>query len=164
MTRNLAIMIAAGGSAALMAGAFFFQAIGYPPCAMCIWQRWPHVAAIVIGIIALRIAGPLLPILGAIAALITGGIGVYHTGVERDWWEGPSSCTGGGGGLEGLSGSDLLAIDGPRLVMCDQVSWEFLTLSMASWNAVFSFALAGMWIYAVMLSVGSTKAGSSRTA
>ena len=38
--------------------------------------------------------------------------------------------------------------DGPRLVMCDQVSWEFLTLSMASWNALFSLGLALIWLAA----------------
>ena len=163
MTRNLMITLSAGGSAALLAGAFLFQALGYPPCAMCLWQRWPHFAAIVIGMLALRIAGPFLPALGALAAATTAGIGVFHTGVERDWWEGPSSCTGSSS-LEGLTGVDLLAVTGPRVVMCDQVSWELFSLSMASWNALVSFALMIGWIIAARLSAGSTTAGSSRTA
>ena len=162
MTRNQMIILAAGGSAALLAGAFIFQALGYPPCAMCLWQRWPHAAAIVIGILALAIQGRLLPILGALAAGTTGAIGVFHTGVERDWWEGPTSCTGSGS-LTGLSGSDLLAIEGPRVVMCNQVSWEFLTLSMPSWNALFSFVLMGAWIMAVILSGALIAKGSSRS-
>ncbi len=162
MTRNLMVLIAAGGSAGLLAGAYLFQLLGYPPCAMCLWQRWPHVAAIVIGLIALRMPGRFMPLLGALAAATTSGIGFFHTGVEKDWWEGPSSCSGGGS-LEGLSGADLLTITGPRVVMCDQVSWEFLTLSMASWNALASLALVVFWIMAVRLSGGSTKAGSSRT-
>ncbi len=156
------ILLATGGSAALLGGAYIFQALGYPPCAMCLWQRWPHMAAIVIGLLALRIQGRFLPALGALAAGTTGAIGVFHTGVERDWWEGPSSCTGGGS-LDGLSGADLLAVEGPRVVMCDQVSWEFLTLSMPTWNAIFSFDLMVGWIVAVVLSGASTKAGSSRT-
>lgn len=162
MTRNLMIILSAGGSAALLAGAYIFQALGYPPCAMCLWQRWPHVAAILIGVLALRVPGRFLPVLGAGAAATTGGIGVFHTGVERDWWEGPTSCSGGGG-LEGLSGTDLLTITGPRVVMCDQVSWELFTLSMASWNAIASFGLMIGWIIAVRLSAGSTTTGSSRT-
>lgn len=158
MTRNLLILLAGAGSFALLAGAFVFQVLGYPPCAMCLWQRWPHVAAILIAAVALRFGGRILPALGAAAAAATGGIGVFHTGVERGWWEGPTSCSGGGG-MEGLSGSDLLALDGPRVVMCDQVTWEFLALSMASWNAILSFGLMAIWITAVMI-----KAGSSRTA
>ena len=158
MTRNLLIILAAGGSAALLAGAFMFQFLGYPPCAMCIWQRWPHVAAIVIGLIALAIPHRLLAVLGALAAGATGAIGIYHTGVERAWWEGPSSCSGGGN-LAGLSGTDLLAVDGPRVVMCDQVSWEFLTLSMASWNALASFVLMGLWIIAALTKEGLSRIG-----
>jgi disulfide bond formation protein DsbB len=163
MTRNLMIMLSAGGSAALLAGAFLFQAMGYPPCQMCLWQRWPHAAAIVIGVLALRFPGRVLPAFGAIAAATTAAIGVFHTGVERDWWEGPTSCTGGGG-LEGLSGADLLTITGPRVVMCDQVSWELFSLSMASWNAILSFGLMIGWIIAVRLSAASTTKGSSRIA
>ena len=78
---------------------------------------------------------------------MTGATGVYHTGVERGWWQGPGSCTGGG--LSGLSGNDLLATDNIALpVMCDEVAWEFLSLSMASWNAVFSFAVMTVWLIA----------------
>lgn len=162
MTRNLMIMLSAGGSAALLAGAFLFQALGYPPCAMCLWQRWPHVAAIVIGLFALRFQDVVLPILGALAAGTTAALGIYHTGVERDWWEGPASCSGGGG-LEGLSGADLLAVTGPQVVMCDEVSWELFSLSMASWNAIASIGFMIGWIIAARLSVGSRAAGSSPT-
>jgi disulfide bond formation protein DsbB len=163
MTRNLMILLSAGGSAALLAGAFLFQALGYPPCAMCLWQRWPHAAAILIGLLALRFPGRVLPLLGAIAAATTAAIGVFHTGVERDWWEGPSSCTGGGS-LEGLTGADLLTVTGPRVVMCDQVSWELFSLSMASWNAILSLVLMIGWIIAFRLSAASTTKGSSRIA
>ncbi|MEC8572894.1 MAG: disulfide bond formation protein B, partial [Pseudomonadota bacterium] len=34
------------------------------------------------------------------------------------------------------------------LVRCDDVPWEMLGLSMASWNAVASFVLALLWIAA----------------
>jgi len=148
MTRNFLVILAASGSAALLAGAFLFQALGYAPCAMCLWQRWPHAAAIAIGAVALFVPGRLLPFLGAAAAATTAGIGVYHTGVERDWWEGPASCTGAGAGLGGLDGGDLLSMDGPALVLCDQVSWALMGISMASWNAIFSALLVVLWVMA----------------
>lgn len=147
MTRNTLILCAAGGSFALLAGAFIFQALGYAPCQMCLWQRWPHAVAIIIGILALKIRSGVLAGLGALAAAVTAAIGVFHTGVERDFWDGPQSCSGGNS-LEGLSGADLLAVTGPRVVMCDQVSWELFSLSMASWNALFSFAFMALWILA----------------
>lgn len=145
MTRNTLVLLATAGSIALIAGAFVFQFLGYLPCQMCHWQRWPHYAAIVIGLIALQIEGRLFPALGALATAITAALGVFHTGVERDWWDGPASCTGGGDAA--LSG-DLLSLDGPRLIMCDQVSWEFLTLSMPSWNALFSVGVCVLWVMA----------------
>lgn len=151
MTRQQLILIAAGGSAALLGGALVFQYFGYAPCAMCIWQRWPHGIAIAIGLLALILKGRTLPVLGALAAATTSGIGVYHTGVERGWWQGPTSCTSSGQDLGSLSGADLLSVtEAPKIVLCDQVAWEFLTLSMASWNAIFSAVLVGFWIAAAL--------------
>ena len=144
MTRQNLIRLAAFGSFALLAGAYTFQAFGYPPCTMCYWQRWPPFAAIGVGIAATLIPARVWPYLGALAAATTSGIGVYHTGVERGWWEGPTSCTGGGLDLT----SDLLSTSGDRLIMCDQVSWDLFTLSMASWNALFSAALVLVWLAA----------------
>jgi disulfide bond formation protein DsbB len=150
LTRTGLILLAVLGSASLLGGAFLFQYFGYPPCAMCLWQRWPHAAAIVIGVVALAVQGRLLPALGALAGLTTAGIGIFHTGVERDWWEGPASCTGTG--LGGLDANDLLSTEGPRLVMCDKVSWELFTISMPSWNAIFSLILVAIWVRAVVAS------------
>lgn len=146
MTRQNLTNLAAFGSFALLAGAYLFQAIGYPPCQMCYWQRWPHMAAIAIGVLVVFIPARALAYLGALATAITSGIGVFHTGVERGWWEGPSSCTGGG--LDATNGADLLSLSGDKLIMCDQVSWSLLGLSMASWNAVFAFGLTLIWLAA----------------
>ncbi|MDQ2092726.1 disulfide bond formation protein B [Rhodobacteraceae bacterium 10Alg 79] len=150
MTRPTLVFLATAGSAALIIGALLFQYVGgMAPCEMCHWQRWPHYAILVIGLIALMVPGRLLPLLGALAAAISGGIGVYHTGVERDWWQGPVSCTNGGGGLGGLSSGDLLSTSAPTgIVMCDEVAWEMLGLSMASWNAIASFTLVLIWLWA----------------
>lgn len=146
-------LLAAGGSAVLLLAAYVFQLLGYAPCAMCIWQRYPHGVAIIAGLLlAVGLPVVLMLIVGALSAATTAAIGVFHTGVERDWWEGPTSCTGSGDALSGLSGSALLpsATDEPvNLVMCDEVAWEFLTLSMASWNAIWSGVLALIWVLAI---------------
>lgn len=153
LDRKKLMLLAAGGSLALLLGAFIFQYFGFAPCKLCLWQRWPHAAAIAIGGLVL-VMGPLvlLGLAGALAALVTAGIGAYHTGVERGFWEGPSSCTGGGGGLSGLSGTDLLSTEVPNdIVMCDEVAWAdpVIGLSMASWNVLASLLLAYLWYLAV---------------
>ena len=77
LTRPNLILLAAGGSAAMMIGALLFQYVGdMAPCKLCYWQRYPHIAAIGIGMFALMVPGRLFPLLGAIAALTTAGIGV----------------------------------------------------------------------------------------
>ncbi|MFT6452644.1 MAG: disulfide bond formation protein DsbB [Halocynthiibacter sp.] len=142
-------LIAAAGSAALLIGAFGFQLMGYAPCKMCLWQRWPHAAAIAIGLLLALFGWRALNWLGALAALTTAGIGSYHTGVERGWWQGPTSCTGSGNDLSGLSGADLLSTTiKDTIIMCDEVAWQFLGLSMASWNVAFSLAFAAIWFAA----------------
>lgn len=148
MTRTRLVLLAAGGSAALLLAALGSQYLGgLAPCEMCLWQRWPHGAAVAAGAAALALPGPVLPLLGAAAAAATGGIGVYHTGVERGWWPGPAGCSAGD--ISNLSTEDLMdRIMTAPLVRCDEVAWEFLSLSMASWNALLSFALAGLWIAA----------------
>ncbi len=146
MTKTKLIALAAFGSFALLGGAFIFQSLGYAPCKMCLWQRYPHAVAIVIGLLALVLTRlqTQLALLGALAALTTGAIGLYHAGVERDWWEGPTSCTGDGLAIDG----DLLSLDIAPIVMCDDVVWSLMGLSMASYNALFSFVLVGVWIVA----------------
>ncbi len=150
MTRKNLILIATLGSAAVLLGAYGFQHIGgLLPCKMCLWQRWPHAAAILIGVILL-LGGPrLLAWLGALAAGITSFIGFYHAGVEWRWWPGPDSCTGGGLDMGAMSGSDLLSMDAPTgLVLCDEIVWSLMGLSMAGWNGVISFGLVIVWIMA----------------
>ncbi len=152
MTRAFLILLAAAGSAALLAGAFAFQYIGgLAPCHLCLVQRYPHGVAVGIGVLALLIPGGVigrvLPWAGALAALTTAGYGAYHTGVERRWWAGPDTCTSGQ--IGGLSAKDLLAqIQAAPVVQCDQVAWDMFGLSMASWNMLASLVLVAIWVRA----------------
>lgn len=143
------IILAIAGSLAVLAGAFAFQYIGgLAPCHLCLLQRWPHAAAVAIGLLALAVPGRLLPLAGAAAALTTAAIGMYHTGVERLWWAGPTSCSAGS--IAGLDVKDLLdpTIVVAPVVRCDEVAWQMLGLSMASWNVVVSLGLALIWLLA----------------
>jgi disulfide bond formation protein DsbB len=149
MTRASLTLLALLGSVAALGGALAFQYIGgLAPCHLCLLQRWPHGAAIAIGILALILPWRLLPWAGALAAAATSGLGLYHTGVERGWWQGPTSCTSSMS-VQGLSSKELLAhIMAAPVVRCDEPAWIFLHLSMASWNAIFSAFLVLIWIAA----------------
>jgi disulfide bond formation protein DsbB len=122
-------LLAVLGSGALLGGAYYFQyVVGLAPCEMCYWQRWPHMVAIGVGLLAVAsFAWPRLALVLALTAitalLVTAAIGVFHVGVEYNWW------------LK-------RHLFGAPLVRCDQTAWAMWGISMAGWNAILSAALA----------------------
>lgn len=162
MRRSTLSTLAAAGSAALLAGALGFQHLGgYAPCELCLIQRWPHVVAVAMGIVALLLPPRMLwRFAGLAAALTASALGLYHTGVERGWWEGPTACSGQGS-IADLSPDQLLnQIMAAPVVRCTDVAWHFLGLSMASWNAILSLGLAILW--AASISAPRQKANGLR--
>ena len=144
--RQLAIL-AGAGSAALLLAALFYQSIGYVPCELCILQRWPHLAAAIIGAALIFIDSKLLRWAGALAAGLATAFAIYHAGVEYQWWQGPVACTGGIDGMLNMSTQDLMAqLQSAPVTRCDQPQWYFLGLTMAGWNAICSAILTGMWL------------------
>ncbi|MCA0204345.1 MAG: disulfide bond formation protein B [Proteobacteria bacterium] len=138
------------GSAALLGGALFFQyVVGLAPCDLCILQRWPHLVAFILGIVVWFFPRAWLMGLGALAAATASGLGIYHTGVERGWWEGPAACSGTVDVTTLTPQQALEAIMSAPVVRCTDVAWEMLGLSMASWNAILSAVLVGVWLIAM---------------
>jgi disulfide bond formation protein DsbB len=148
MSSNLAKarLLALLAPAALLSGALASQYIGgLYPCEMCYWQRWPHEAAIALALLAYGLCGQprwsrALLVLAAIAIAISGAIGVFHAGVEYRWWEGVTTCSRG---PSAANSADLLkAIMNAPLIRCDQPQWTLGGVSLAGFNAIFSFAAA----------------------
>jgi disulfide bond formation protein DsbB len=137
---GLLVALAAGATLALVLIAQY--GFGLPPCEMCHWQRWPHIAALIFGLAALLLPRWRVQFLGlaALSFAITGGIGVFHAGVEWKWWQGLTSC---GSSSTANSLEDLRAqIMAAPVVRCDEAAIRVLGLSMAGWNALWSAALA----------------------
>lgn len=145
---NQKILLAVGifGPIALLITAFGFQYLGnLQPCTLCIWQRWPHVVAIIIGLLFLAFKLPIIAILVSLAFASNTGIAGFHAGVEFGWWEGLPSCTGSGIGH--LSTDQLLDFTIPLQPSgCSTPAWKFLGLSMAVWNGIFSLILFFIWL------------------
>lgn len=142
--RLIALILPVG----LLGGALFSQYVGgLSPCEMCIWQRWPHAAAILLALIAFAApaASPrarAFTLLAALGIAVSGAIGVYHAGVEAKIFEGLTQCTATG---KGLKGADLLNhIMHAPIVRCDEVQFRFLGLTLAGWNAVLSLGGAAL--------------------
>lgn len=146
MTRFQRMAMGAGlASAVLLAAALAFQYLGgLPPCPLCIWQRWPHAAAVAVALVALALPWRGWALLGMLAALTTAGIGAFHVGVEQGWWQGLGTCAAPS--VEGLTPEELMEqiMDAP-VVRCGDVLWSFAGISMAGWNVLLSLAIAGLW-------------------
>ncbi|PIE06431.1 MAG: disulfide bond formation protein B [Rhodobacterales bacterium] len=146
-----------GFSVLAIAGAWTFQSLGYEPCELCYLQRVPHYTLILLGAVALLARWNWLAWPGALIAAVASGLGAYHTGVERHWWPGPASCTGGD--VSGMSPDELLAqLTAAPIVRCDEIPWrlsdlipwEALDLTMANFNALGSFVFIFVWLAAAL--------------
>jgi disulfide bond formation protein DsbB len=127
-------------SAAILLAALALQFLGgLAPCPLCIWQRWPYVALVTLGLIGWRWRPRAL--LGIATLVLLGGAGLaaYHVGIEQGWWALPSGCIAGGSAQSVEELKRLLAEAPPA---CDQVGFIFLGLTLAGWNLVASLALA----------------------
>jgi disulfide bond formation protein DsbB len=149
------VAIAAGaGALALILGALGFQYLaGLQPCEMCHYQRWPHIAAAIIGILGggflpRRFGVPLaMTVILLVAA--SGLIGLYHTGVMYHIVGGPAACT--------VDHPYIIGSNAPPEVRCD-VPVYVLGMVMPAWNALISFLIAGAAIFALIRGSNAEKA------
>ena len=141
----LALLLPAG----LLGGALISEHVfGLFPCEMCIWQRWPHLVAIIFALAALATRhikwSWLLVADAAIAILVSGLIGGFHAGVEYGWWEGITACATA---IE--PGADMLdSIMNAPLTRCDIAPWSLFGISLAGYNFLLSVggAIAILWL------------------
>jgi len=137
--------------------AFLFQYAGaLAPCVLCVYQRYPYGAAIVLAAVALHFAdgrarGTFLA-LAALAFLADAGIAAFHVGVEQHWWEGTAACTGAAGpapagSLEALRQQIMAA----PVARCDRIPWSLLGISIAGYNLAYALAAALFAQYAARL-------------
>jgi disulfide bond formation protein DsbB len=149
ITPARAILLILIVSTLTIAGAWIFEYAGYPPCELCLKQRWAYYATIPFALILLGLGRNQPGILRAGLMVLTlvwlGSIvfGIFHSGVEWGWWPGPSSCTGTGGFTGGLP--DL----SKPVVMCDKPAIRILGLSLAGWNAIISLGIASLAMLAL---------------
>jgi len=127
-----------------LANAYVAQYVyGFEPCRLCLYQRVPYAVTALLAIIAFFLASGggrvAMAALCAGAYLAGAGIAFYHVGVEQHWWL--SECTGALSRDLSIEEMKAQLMSKPQKP-CDDVEWTFLGLSMATYNAAFSLALA----------------------
>ena len=139
-------------AAATLAGAWFFQLVlDIRPCPLCLEQRYAYYLALPLGAaggVCRRArgaaAGACWPGLRCLllAALANAWLGGYHAGVEWEFWQGPTDCSGPVVDL-GSAGTLLQRLDNVKVIRCDEVQWRFLGLSLAGYNVLISLSDGG---------------------
>jgi len=128
------------GALALLLGALGFQYLAHlAPCEMCHWQRWPYIAAAIVGLVLVSFWKKDLRLLAKLTialVAISGLIGAYQTGMQWGFLPGPEACTVDHPYVMG-SGAP------PPEISCNAVTWSLFGLSLAAYNAIFAFLIAG---------------------
>ena len=128
--------------------AYFIQyVLGHKPCNLCIIERVPYIAAIIlISLVFIlnkyqKIISSLILIFFIFGAVVS----FYHFGIEQGFFSESLVCDLGNG--QPLNKEELLnQLKKTEIVSCKDVNFRFLGLSLATINTVISLILSGIII------------------
>ena len=129
--------------------AYFIQYIlGHKPCNLCLIERIPYIASIIL-ISLIFIINKFEKLISLILLLFfTFGaiVSFYHVGIEQGFFSESLLCNIGVGN-ENLSGEDLLKqLKNSSAISCKNVTFRFVGLSLATINTVISVTLSAIMI------------------
>ena len=128
--------------------AYFIQyVLGHKPCNLCIIERIPYIAAIIlISLIFIlnryeKIISSLILIFFIFGAVVS----FYHFGIEQGFFSESLVCDLGNS--QPINKEELLnQLKKAEIVSCKDVTFRFLGLSLATINTVISLILSGIMI------------------
>ena len=131
--------------------AYFIQyVLGHKPCNLCIIERVPYIAAIIlISLIFIlnkyqKIISSLILIFFIFGAVVS----FYHFGIEQGFFSESLVCDLGNS--RPLNKEELLnQLKKTEIVSCKDVTFRFLGLSLATINTVISLILSGIIIWVI---------------
>jgi disulfide bond formation protein DsbB len=148
-THTIAWATAIAGVLAMVVALGAEHGLGFAPCALCLWERWPYRVLIVLGLVAAVLPrGPARIVLGTalLVALVETGLAVLHLGVEQHLWPSPlPECIAPrftGGNLVDM----LKAMPAHPAKPCDSPSYLIpaLPVSMVAMNVLYAAACTVM--------------------
>ena len=127
--------------------AYFVQYIlGHLPCNLCLIERIPYIAAVILISLMFLIRKYMVPIISIVLIFFIFGalISFYHVGIEQGLIDESLLCIDNSN--ESLSKEQLLEQLKNTPVSCKDVTFRFLGLSLATINAIISLILSGIMI------------------
>ena len=122
---------------------------GFAPCSLCLIQRYPHIIVAVtsVWLIFFRTHNVFLYPVNTLVMALSIILASYHVGVEQSIFQGPQSCSSSNLPLVSEKSAEALLkeILNTSVIRCNEVTWSFMGLSMATWNLILSIALFIGW-------------------
>ena len=128
--------------------AYFIQyVLGHKPCNLCIIERIPYIAAIILIslIFILNRYQKLISSLILIFFIFGAVVSFYHFGIEKGFFSESLVCDLGNS--QPINKEELLnQLKKAEMVSCKDVTFRFLGLSLATINTIISIILSGIMI------------------
>ena len=122
---------------------------GFVPCSLCLVQRYPHILVAITSawLIFFRTHNFFIYPVNTLIMALSIILASYHVGVEQSIFQGPQSCASSNLSLVSKKSAEALLKDilNTSIVRCNEVTWSFISLSMATWNLILSIALFIGW-------------------
>ena len=139
--------------------AYFIQYIlGHKPCNLCLIERIPYIASIIlISLIFIinkfeKLISLILLLFFAFGSIVS----FYHVGIEQGYFSEALLCNTGNIN-ENLSGEDLLKqLQKSTAISCKNVTFRFVGLSLATINTIISITLSVI-MFRVIKNYGKNK-------
>jgi disulfide bond formation protein DsbB len=145
MTNNNIYKISLLASSLMLLSAFYLEYFeGALPCDLCITQRWFHGLIITYSLISIFILEKFINvkifilIVLSFTWLASAIAGLYHFGIEMNFWSGPDDCSSN----IDFSKDLLTYLLNKSPIKCDEIMFKILGLSLAGWNALLSFLMS----------------------
>ena len=145
MTNNNIYKISLLASSLMLLSAFYLEYFqGALPCDLCITQRWFHGLIITYSLISIFIFEKFINvkifilIFLSFTWLASAIAGLYHFGIEMNFWLGPDDCSSN----IDFSKDTLTYLLNKSPIKCDEIMFKILGLSLAGWNALLSFLMS----------------------
>jgi len=120
---------------------------GHKPCKLCIYQRYPYIASIllILAILIIKKKIKIQLLLLALVSLIGAFLAFYHFGIEQSFFNESAVCESQN--LQNsLTKQDILNQLKQNTISCKEVTFRVFGFSLASINTIFSFVLSYIFI------------------
>jgi len=131
-----------------LSAAYFIQyLLGYKPCNLCLIERIPYFAAVILVsfIFIINRFEKIISIIVLLFFLFGAVVSFYHFGIEQGFFSESLVCNLGK--ADNLSKEELLKqLESSSIVSCKDVTFAFLGISLATINTIISMLLSGIMI------------------